>query len=529
MLPLPLLRVRTSKGSITPQFCSDSNSNELDLANKIIKQVEAALKKKEKKGVLQERIESFESNNDYKLVRGLFALVERRCVFKNTSSVDSVFVRRALFEESSKRGFALTDFERSEMVSKVASMMNLSVDDVENAMWSDFEDNMVLEQFNPVNVKKLIAWYNLSLMQTLMFNCTKLEFYVNGGANWKRVLRDVKRLGMMYHLQSDGNDLLCSLDGPLSLFKMTDRYGTSIAKLLPSITASDRWRVKAWVVKKTMSGKKMYEFELSSEQSPPLMNVYDTQFERESNAVYDSSIEEKFANKFEQFSNGWKITREPDPIIAEGKALIPDFVFEKYNQRVYLEIVGFWTKEYLERKIQKLLASTKNKNNDIDMLIAVNEELACSKLSALPKERVIYYRNEVPIKPITDYLKKIDQRMIEHYSNMQIDIDIDSTKEVIPIQQIARQYNIPEESLLRTLSRSSDYIVVGKFLISKIKAHKMGKLLEGITKFVEACSVLAEHNIPEACHAELISMLGYDVIWKGLDTGKATIKKHNHN
>ena len=58
MLPLPLLRVRTRKGSIAPQFCSDSNSQESDLANKIIRQVEDAVKKKEKKGVLQERIGS---------------------------------------------------------------------------------------------------------------------------------------------------------------------------------------------------------------------------------------------------------------------------------------------------------------------------------------------------------------------------------------------------------------------------------------------------------------------------------------
>ena len=529
MLPLQLLRVRTRKEKIAPQFCLNSNSIEMDLANKIIIEFEIAVKRKEKKDVLQKRVESFEAKNDYKLVRGLFTLLERRCVFKNTGVIDSAFVRRAVFEESSKKGFALTDFERSEIISKIASSMNLSIEEIENAMWSDFEENMLLEQFNPITTEELIAWYNLSLMQTLLFNCTKLDFYVSGGVNWKRVLRDVKRFGMMYHLESAGEELVCSLDGPLSLFKMTDKYGTSIAKLLPSIVASERWRVKAWVVKKTMSGKKIYEFELSSEQTPPLLNPYVERSDEGSNAVYDSSIEEKFANKFEQFANGWKITREPDPIIASGKALIPDFLFEKYNRRVYLEIVGFWTKEYLERKMQKLIASSNNSENNknIDMLIAVNEELACSKLSSLPREKVIFYKNEVPVKPVTDYLKKIDQEMIEHYGNMQIniDVDIDSTGEVIPLQQIAQKYNIPEESLLKTLSRSNDYVVIGKFLVAKIKVHKMEKLLDGITKFIDACSVLSQHKIPESCHAELISVLGYDVVWQGLDVSKATIIK----
>jgi len=78
MLSLALLRTRTRKGSITPLFCSD---NELELAKKVIMEFEESLKQKERKGLLVERIESLESKHDYKLVRGLYALLERRCTF----------------------------------------------------------------------------------------------------------------------------------------------------------------------------------------------------------------------------------------------------------------------------------------------------------------------------------------------------------------------------------------------------------------------------------------------------------------
>lgn len=521
MLPLPLLRIRTRKGIITPLFCSE---DELQLAKKVTEEFEETLKRKEKKKLLLERIAAYESKYDYKLVRGLYTLLERRCVFKSTSNLDSVFVRRTVFEEASRRGFALTDFERSDIISSAASRIGVSVSDVEEALWSDLEENMVLEQFDSMDASDLIGWYNLSLMQTLLFNCTKFEFYVRGGVNWKRVLRDVKRLGLMYYLEQEAgsNELACSLDGPLSLFKLTDRYGTSIAKLLPSIVASENWSVKAWIVRKTMSGKKVFEFELSDAAAPSLnpVNRYIEQKER-LNEIYDSSTEERFARKFEQFANGWKLIREPDPVIVEGKAFIPDFMFEKYNRKVYLEIVGFWTKEYLERKLQKLVASAGSK---IDMLIAVNEELACSKLASLSKEKIIFYKDEVPIKPIIDYLKRIDQEMIEK-SISNVKINIDSKREVIPIAQVAKEYSIPEESALKILSNNDEYIVVGKFLVSKIKAHKMERLLEGITKFIDACSVLAQNSIPESCHAELISTLGYDVVWKGLDVSKATIIK----
>ncbi|MGH9922415.1 MAG: DUF790 family protein, partial [Nitrososphaerales archaeon] len=191
-------------------------------------------------------------------------------------------------------------------------------------------------------------------------------------------------------------------------------------------------------------------------------------------------------------------------------------------RRVYLEIVGFWTKEYLERKLQKLIAST---GKSIDMLIAVNEELACTKLSSLPKDKVIMYRNEVPIRPIIDHLREIDNEMIEQGVS-KVQIKIDTTKEIIPIEKIAQEYSIPEESALKILANNEQYIIVGRFLVSKIKTHKLEKMLEGVTKFIDACSLLAQNSIPESCHAELINKLGYDVVWDGLDARKATLAKH---
>src|SRR5919198_5050425 len=457
MLPLQLLRVRIkNKGrNIAPVFCQhlDNNSSELQLAAKMIEGFEESCKEKKRNGSLLETITMLESQyDDYKLVRGFYTLLERRCVFSskrsmvtginnidnNTDSISSnhafdgnniaitttspiapFIIRRELFEESSKKGFALTDLERTQILNTIASRLGVYKGNIAEDMWSDLEENMILDRFYKITPEQLIAWYNLSLMQTLLFNCTQLEFSVFGGSNWKRVLRDVKRLGLMYNLQQqllqnesqqkyqqgdgmqDKSDmpvygdgirsntiLVCSVDGPLSIFKLTDRYGTSIAKLLPSIISTETWSLKAWIMKKTMSsGKKIYEFEVSNIEAPSLAGApyYDREnnnkdkegfsvFTGISTPYFDSSVEEKFASKFEQFANGWKLVREPDPLIASnGKALIADFMFEKYGRRIYLEIVGFWTKEYLERKIQKIeeVTTTMSTNNKIDFLIVI--------------------------------------------------------------------------------------------------------------------------------------------------------------
>src|SRR5918995_2454213 len=592
MLTLQLLRVRTRNGAIFPLFCT--KEEEIELAKKIIQEFEQTWKNKEKKAVLEDRItviEESDAGTDYKLVRGFYSLLERRCTFKsrdsnsnsdnedavtaNTSStipiIDPPRIRKAVFEESSKRGFALTELERREIADSVASKLHLSSHDVVlKAMWSDLDDNLILDHFDVIGPEALVGWYNLSLMQTLLFNCTKLDFYISGGLNWKRVLRSVKRLGLMYHLQQpqqqQENRIICSLEGPLSLFKLTDRYGTLLAKLLPSIIfSSDKkrassggeWHLEAWIVRKTMEGRKIYEFKISKNEIPELMtdpypsfppsSITEKEVAGPSSGYnnyhnFDSAVEEKFAKRFEQAETGWRLTREPDPLVlSNGGAFIPDFKFEKYVKRIYLEIIGFWTKEYLERKLQKLAdifisadsrkKKTNNNNTKADHLlfIALNEDFACSKSSfssIVPKRQLIFYKNDtVPVKPILDYLKSIDREMIERKvndPNLKIELDKDNddnNNAVISINEVAQKYCIPAEVARRISLRDNKekYIEAGMYLIPRSKTLKLESLLAGTSRFIDACSILSREGIPESCHAELIVKLGYDVSWQSID------------
>lgn len=649
MLPIQLLRIKISnKGkNISPAFCrlGDDPSYELKIAADMIKQFEDSFKKGETKGLLGERISLLEASyDDYKLVRGLYALLERRCIFRsresqkymenmvgNTSviNLDPFHIRKYLFEESSGRGYALTDYGRKEIIDSVASKTRIPNDMIMREMWADLEENMVLEGFRTLEPEKLISWYNLSLMQTLLFNSTKLEFYVQGGYNWKRALRAVKRLGLMYNLhyrqnerpQEDqkktlnqkpdrningatsrnsahvtynyDNNIVCSIDGPLSIFKLTDRYGTSIAKLLPSIIVSRNWSLKALIVRKTDTmGKKIYEFMISSEESPGLPSESDLFAYNNGNnkntileilpsvpspeVSFDSSVEQKFALKFEQFSSGWKLIREPDPlIVSSGKGFIPDFAFEKYGIRVYLEIVGFWTNNYLVRKIQKIAdimspSSTydpsalqlQSRVDTKDFFIAVNMDsyvsgsglntdkvLASLRLSDyIEKEQLIKYKNDnVPIKPILDRLRAIDHEMIERLARINhiklveelnritLDNSVNSSqiRGIISLEKLAEKYDIPVESILHIVKDSRNlnntnykdsYVVEDKYLIPLSKINEIKPLLGNDIRYIDACRILAENRVPETCYSFILRKIGYDIIWHSMDINGATIK-----
>src|ERR687891_1932518 len=265
----------------------------------------------------------------------------------------------------------------------------------------------------------------------------------------------------------------------------------------------------------------------------------------------DSAVEEKFAKRFEQAETDWRQIREPDPLVlSNGGAFIPDFMFEKYNKKIYLEIVGFWTKEYLERKLQKLADifisadSRKKRNNNINyktdlLFIALNEDFACSKSSfssIVPKEQLIFYKNDtVPVKPILDYLKSVDREMIERKVNdphLKIELGKDdNNNEVISINDIAQKYCIPAEVARRISLRDNreKYIEAEMYLIPKSKAHKLESLLAGTSRFIDACSILSKEGIPESCHADLIVKLGYEVSWQSIDASTAVIAKKRNN
>ncbi len=557
MLSSDLLRTRISRGRIAPIFCSTNfgKGTDYELANKIITSFVDAKKNNQTKGQMIENMTAIELQYDHKLVRGLFALLERRSTFQRVQLSGSTStpqtIRQILFEESSKRGLALSVSQRQDIIKQVAQQMHLHPEEIETAMWSDKEENLVLVQFDTISPKDLILWYNLSLAQTLLFKCTGLEFYVKGGMHWKRVLRDVKKYGLMYSLEhekyNDGkgnkdSSIKCVLDGPLSLFKMTDKYGTSMAKLLPSIVGTPTWRINGSIVRKNENGQKIYEFELSDENTKDVIReVADAAYQDNDydDRIYDSSGEAAFAKKFSQYFDqqdklGWRISREPDPLIANGKAMIPDFLFERFGRRVYLEIVGFWTREYLDRKAAKLKAlfdnndNTDQKSNDkVDLLVAVNSELACSQIKSISYDRIFTFQKDVPIKPILEHLKKIDAQILkEKISNTVINLE-ESNSDIISIKDVADRYHIPKQAAVQIISKRypNSYVVLESHLISKDKADIINNMISEISEFVQACKILTLQKIPDSCHAELISKLGYDVIWSDLNPNNAKIVK----
>jgi uncharacterized protein len=116
--------------------------------------------------------------------------------------------------------------------------------------------------------------------------------------------------------------------------------------------------------------------------------------------LFDSGLEERFAQKFGEIRNGWRLRRETLLLEAGERLVVPDFVFYHDDGTVVaLEIVGYWTPEYLAEKFEKLAHVT----DDIPMIVAVRKAWALE--AGRPPSAVMPFGSGIVLKELMPRLE----------------------------------------------------------------------------------------------------------------------------
>jgi predicted nuclease of restriction endonuclease-like RecB superfamily len=520
VLPSNLLLVWKRKGEIQPRYAKSSSSNN-EAANFLIEAYKSHIG--EKKKVLKSLVAELEDKGyEYRFVRALSLLLDRKSTFICQCKVDPVDLRRKIFQATEQFGLPTTSEKRRKIIEIVASKMALAVEDVEEYFYSDLDGELVLEKFFAPSASELLGEYNLGLTQTLLFDATELSFTAAG--NWQDLFHAIKKFGLIYEVYQD-NGLWVKIDGPGSLFKLTRRYGVGIAKLLPIIVANSEWTVKAKVLWRFTN--EICDLKLESLKHAALLKK-----QRLPTLTYDSSIEEDFASKFQALTTGWALKREPEPVTAGKQVIIPDFSLEKAGIKIYLEIVGFWTEEYLLRKIEKL------KQVEVKMLLLVNEALACEKLSALEKRPLldlIYYRDKISMAPILRYLQTKFDGVKSKEIKLLEGLSIRFTEPVVDFREFAGRIGVSAEAARAFLvvSLPCGYVVLADFLVSNEKLLQIGDRIRvaigqsGNLPLKEAARIIEEEGVDDS--ANVLAMLGYRIRWRGINSEQAEVFKDPKN
>ncbi|NJD53176.1 MAG: DUF790 family protein [Candidatus Methanoperedens sp.] len=498
MLTNDLLVTKIHKGKIEPVYATLDQKN-LEISRSVINLFQEHIGKTY--GELIGEIEGFEEI-DYRLIRGLTQILERRCIIGMDSPIEPITARRIVFEECNG---AVTDIkERKEIIERVARKLSIETNGLEKALWADMEENLVIKEFKTITPENLLRQYNLSLTQTLLFKAWSMEIQIEG--NYQDVFWKIKKLGLMYLIQ-DGKIII---DGPVSIFKMTERYGTALAKLLPVIMKCSKWSLKASILKKTMQGKKVYDFTLDNTRQ--IFNIEASDIE-----TFDSAIEKEFS--LLNF-NEWSCKREPELIKAGQYAFIPDFSLERNGTRIFVEIIGFWTPEYLRNKIQKInLLTEKDK-----LILLVNNNLACSG-SEFKVDNLIFYDRKIPYLEILKILRRYEEKQLTEEVGKLKNIEIVLKESIIDLNEIARKYDVGLNALKTVIQQQqkiNGYLLIGDQLVDNQTVKTVQSELNGIKKHSEAIIIFEKYGIKSQ---QMLDVLGYKVKWVGLDPENAEILK----
>lgn len=311
-----------------------------------------------------------QDSTDYRIQRGLAKLLrDDRCEFSERSVAPPAEVRERVFGLARENHPVVLQpdmihpVSRNDILAEVASEYKTDVEQLAWAVYADLPDNHILTRFDPPQPEWLLERYNVALAQALLYRCIRMKLSVlrNIPSRYKQLFKFVKFYQLMHTIQGDldsGYEIV--LDGPVSLFRLSQKYGLKLAVFLPALLLCTRWKMEAEIV--AADGERRF-FPL--DESAGLHSHY-----RDS-TVYDSLLERTFAERFGQIESGWEIEREVAIINLKDTVFIPDFAFRHADGRTaLLEIVGFWRPDYLKRKLMKLKRSGRT-----DMVVAVSADL----------------------------------------------------------------------------------------------------------------------------------------------------------
>ena len=301
-----------------------------------------------------------------------------------------VFSKAARFHPLVEKADRLFEHDQKTVKAQLADEIGLPWDEIERGLYADVMSYQQLERFEEYpSAAALLSRYNVAQLQACLYKAEDVT--VTAIEDLKTILRYAKLARLLHEIVRLGpSQYRITFSGPSSVLRQTRRYGVNFAKFLPALLACRGWQMTASMKTPWNTPAKLLltaEDGFTSHLPSP--------------DEFDSTLEESFAKKFGNERDGWKLIREGEILHDRQKTFVPDFTFRHEDgTQVLLEIIGFWTPEYLKHKRQILQQFRHHK-----ILLAVPEQSI--RNSAHIGENVMVYKTTLKLGSVIEALESI--------------------------------------------------------------------------------------------------------------------------
>ncbi|MFX1253712.1 MAG: DUF790 family protein [Promethearchaeota archaeon] len=437
--------------------------------------------------------------------------------------------------------------QRSTFLRDFAVSQELESGTIEELLFADHQLFRKLVMYQEPTSTSTISLYNYDLLDSLLRLSVEIKLIFSSpvpGSLIKKIFFLSKKFGTLIEFkriipdQLTDSPIQCTLIGPNELVGKSTKYGKQLSILF--------FYIYGFLVKENLDfelkikyefygrnrqyscqGKDLPKFELPSSYQP-----------QESEA-FDSEVEKQFYMRVNGM-RGWDVEREPDIIVLEdGRVIIPDFRLIRRSSSYFLEIVGFWTQDYVLKKVERY-KELYALNPSFPMLLLVDSKLLFPSDIGFPL--FVYDKKRFPIPNILNYLDQLTQDESAHHLESIMDTAEDklktiiesSEKEFFTLEELAKVFGTSYEKELRevlaylkeqTSFKNINWTLIANFgIVSEKFLEQLKEQVTGIFSAAEK-SELPFSQVEDALShlisdqkllLALLTKLGFKISWKSL-------------
>jgi predicted nuclease of restriction endonuclease-like RecB superfamily len=382
MLTGKLVRVRYARDRVIPCYLNAQESQWLDLAEQLLTLFRAGVG--QSRGQLEADIDELFGNLPQPIIhQGLAKLLEDRGDFEVLPGQPPEQVRAAAFRAAAQERQRLAQqpgqrFERDVVLRSVGAELGLEPAAVEAGLFADLKSEQRLVRFEDITPQRLLERYNVALAQAVLLRSIGREVEVRSEspALYRQLFRQIKFRRLLCEVEAiDAGTHRLRLDGPLSLFSATQKYGLQLALFLPTLLLCDDFTLEA-------------ELRWGAERRPKrfVLTASDglVSHQAELGAYVPPEIG-MFVELFRKKVSDWDISEESEVIPLGRSFWVPDFrlTHRDSGRTVLLDVLGFWRRSSVERHLALL-----REHADRPFLVALGEQLRVEEadLAELPAQ-----------------------------------------------------------------------------------------------------------------------------------------------
>jgi hypothetical protein len=276
------------------------------------------------------------------------------CVFQPpVGAAQAPSVRNAVFAARGRR-WPPVPGDHAIPYEEASLELGIPREDVERLLYADLPGERILARVPQLDGNRLLSRYNLELARAVLLDAERITLTARGG--WRGIFRAVKLARLMYTVERHGRAYRLVVTGPASSFvTRTTRYGVRFARLVPALARAPGWTLTADV----RDGDGLVPFRVRGRpRSKTRPSVGATARRPTYDSAWERSLAGELRARFRANPGEWTLHREVSPVALGEEVFLPDFTLRHADGREALvEVVGFWTPEYLAEKLRKVTAA----------------------------------------------------------------------------------------------------------------------------------------------------------------------------